>query len=54
VYRKNPHTAEALQNEIRNVTASNMAEKLQCTSHGFLRQRETCLRAEGNHIKPFV
>jgi hypothetical protein len=50
VYRKNPHTAEALQNEIKNVTASNMANKLKCTSHGFFQQCEACLRAEGDRF----
>jgi hypothetical protein len=36
VYRNNPCTAEALQNEIRNVNASITANELQHVSQGFL------------------
>jgi hypothetical protein len=34
--RNNPFTVEALQNKIRNVTASITAAELQCVSQGLL------------------
>jgi hypothetical protein len=54
VYRSAPGTAEALQNEIRNVVASVPADKLQHVSQGFLCRCEACLRAAGNHFEHFL
>jgi hypothetical protein len=49
-YRNTLCTAEALQNEIRNVVASISAEELQHIAQGFLRRCKGCLRAVGNHF----
>jgi hypothetical protein len=54
VYRNTPRTAEALQNEIRNVVASISADELQRVSQGFLRRCEACLRAAGNQFEHFL
>jgi inhibitor of nuclear factor kappa-B kinase subunit alpha len=54
VYRNTSRTAEALQNEIRNVVASISADELQRVSQGFLRRCEACLRATGNHFEHFL
>jgi hypothetical protein len=54
VYRNTPRTAEALQNEIRNVVASISADELQRISQGFLQRCEACLRATGNHFEHFL
>jgi hypothetical protein len=49
VYRNTHHTAEALQNEIRNVIALILIDRLHCVSQGFLRMLKEYLRAAGNH-----
>jgi hypothetical protein len=54
VYKNNLHTAESLQNEMRNVTGLIAADKLQCVLHGFLRWWDTCLKAIGDHFEPCV
>jgi hypothetical protein len=51
VYRKTPHTAEALQNKIRNVSASIMADISQHVSWGFLQRCKACLRATNNQFE---
>jgi hypothetical protein len=38
VYRNTPHTAEVLQNELRNVVASISADEHQCVSQGFFEE----------------
>jgi hypothetical protein len=54
VYRNTPHSAEALQNEIRNVVALISADELQRVSQGFLRRSKACLRAARNHFAHFL
>jgi hypothetical protein len=54
VYRNNTRTAEALQNEIRNGTASITADKIRRVLQGFLRQCDVCLGAEGDHSELLV
>jgi hypothetical protein len=54
VYRTSPCTAEALQNEIRNVVTSILAHELQRVLQGFLQRCKACLRVTGNHFEHFL
>jgi hypothetical protein len=47
VYKNNPHTTEALQNEITYVIASVTEDKFQNMYQNLFRQCEACLTPEG-------
>jgi hypothetical protein len=51
LYRNTLRTAEALQNDIRNVVSSISAQELQHIAQGFLRRCKGCLRGVSNHFR---
>jgi hypothetical protein len=46
VYKNNPRSIEALQNEITRVIGSIAVDQLQKVSHNLVMRCEACLRAE--------
>jgi hypothetical protein len=53
VYRNNPHTLEALENEIRSVIY-NITDELQQVSQNFLRWCQACFNVDGHHFEHFL
>jgi hypothetical protein len=51
VYKNNPCSIEALQNEITHAIRSTAVYKLQKVSHNLFKQCEACLQAEGGHFE---
>jgi hypothetical protein len=54
VYRNNPHTLEALENEIRSVIHDITEGELQRVSQNFLHQCQACFDADGHHFEHFL
>jgi hypothetical protein len=47
VYKNNPSSIEALQNEITRVIGSIVVDEVQKVSHNLFMRCEACLQAEG-------
>jgi hypothetical protein len=55
VYKNNPRSIEALQNEITRVIGSIAVDELQRVSRIYLFMRcEACLQAEGGHFQHLI
>jgi hypothetical protein len=51
VYKNNPRSVEALQNEITRVIGSIAVDELQKVSHNLFMRCEACLQAEGGQFQ---
>jgi hypothetical protein len=54
VYKNNPRSIEALQNEITRVVASVTVDELHKVSQNLFRRREARLRAEAGHFQQLL
>jgi hypothetical protein len=54
VYKNNPRSIEALQNEITRVIGSITVDELQKVSQNLFMRCESCLRAEGGHFQHVI
>jgi hypothetical protein len=51
VYKNNPHSIEAVQNEITCVIGSITVDQLQKVSHNLFTRCEACMQTEGGHCQ---